>query len=480
MSTRPSTGHSWITSPPPAHRAGTRPAGRSDPTDGGADAARGSRDATRDEARVAGDVIRLVERLVGAAAAARASDVHLEAADDALHVRHRVDGVMRDVERLPSALGLPLVSRVKILAGLDIADRLRPQDGRARVAVAGGAIDVRVSTLPAARGESVVLRLQPGDAALPTLDALGFATADRARVERLLDAREGLVLVTGPTGSGKTTTLYAALGRLRSRGGVNVVTVEDPVERRVPGVVQVQVHERTGLTFATALRAILRQDPDVVLVGEIRDRETASIAAQAALTGHLVLATLHTIDAASAVTRLTDVGVEPFQVAAALRGVIAQRLVRRRCARCGGGEATGCVTCHGAGFHGRSAVVEVLLADAPVRRRIARGGGPQAVARAARARGMATLWESGLSQVRAGVTTLDELRRVLDPPGEDDAPGGPGRSVHPPPGPVPSRVAEGRPPPASPPGPPPGPARPASPGAPRLPHLDEQFDVLLP
>lgn len=424
------------------------------------------------DAREGGDVIRLVERLVGDAAAARASDVHLEAADDALHVRHRVDGVVREVERLPGALGLPLVSRLKILAGLDIADRLRPQDGRARIAARGATVDVRVSTLPAARGESVVLRLQPGDAALPTLDALGFAPDDRARVERLLDAREGMVLVTGPTGSGKTTTLYAALHRLRERGGVNVVTVEDPVERRVPGVVQVQVHERTGLTFATALRAILRQDPDVVLVGEIRDRETAAIAAQAALTGHLVLATLHTIDAASAVTRLVDVGVEPFKVAAALRGVVAQRLVRRCCPACGGRgtlPAGACAPCGGAGLHGRAAVVEVLLADAPVRRRIARGLGPQAIARAARGRGMATLWESGVAQLRAGVTTAAELRRVLDPPADEHPPAGARRA----------RVAEERPPPAGAPGRPPRPG-PHDGGWPALPALDETFDVIPP
>jgi type II secretory ATPase GspE/PulE/Tfp pilus assembly ATPase PilB-like protein len=393
--------------------------------------------------RATADVVRLVERLVADALTVGASDVHVEAGEEAVRVRHRVDGVLRDVELLPRAVGLPLVSRLKILAGLDIADRLRPQDGRARVRVAAGTVDLRLSTLPAARGENVVLRLQAPEAAPGTFAALGFSAGDAARVAQLLDAREGLVLVTGPTGSGKTTTLYAALGRILARGGVNVVTVEDPVERRLPGVVQVQVNERTGLTFATALRAILRQDPDVVLVGEVRDRETAAIAAQAALTGHLVLATLHTIDAASAVTRLADVGVDPSTVAAALRGVVAQRLVRRLCASCRRARAAGwrdarlrgaapegepcwaapepptsCDACGGAGYRGRLALVEVLRAGGTITRRIAEGADAPSLAHAAHALGMTTLWESGAAAVRAGATSADELLRVLDPPAD--------------------------------------------------------------
>jgi general secretion pathway protein E len=386
--------------------------------------------------------VRLVERLVRDALAVGASDVHVEAGEEAVRVRHRVDGVLRHVETLPRDVGLPLVSRLKILAGLDIADRLRPQDGRARVRTPAGEVELRLSTLPASRGENLVLRLQAPEAAAGTFAALGLSDADAGRVEALLDAREGLVLVTGPTGSGKTTTLYAALARVQARGGVNVVTVEDPVERRLPGVVQVQVNERTGLTFATALRAILRQDPDVVLVGEVRDRETAAIAAQAALTGHLVLATLHTIDAASAVTRLADVGVEPATVAAALRGVIAQRLVRRLCDVCRRPRAAGwrderlrgrapegepgyeavstdaspCAGCGGAGYRGRVALVEVLRADAALTRLVAEGADAPALGVAARARGMRTLWESGVAAVRAGVTDAEELLRVLDPP----------------------------------------------------------------
>ena len=392
------------------------------------------------------DVVRLVDDLLRAAVRAKASDLHLEASEDGVRVRHRVDGVMREIARLPRAVGPPLVSRLKILAALDIADRMRPQDGRAQLVVDGRRVEARVSVLPAARGENVVLRLQDPEAALESLDALGLGPAVRAHVERLLDAREGLVLVTGPTGSGKTTTLYAALRLLLARGGLNVVTVEDPVERRLPGAVQVQVHERAGLGFAAALRSILRQDPDVVLVGEVRDRETAAVAAQAALTGHLVLATLHTLDAAGAVARLADVGVEPFRLAAALRGVIAQRLVRALCpacrvrvpagwrdARLGGcapeGEVvwtasrTGlapaggpCGRCGGAGYRGRLAVPEVLVADAALAERIARGASAASLAGAAHAAGMTSLWANAVERVRAGATSVDELLRVLEPP----------------------------------------------------------------
>jgi type II secretory ATPase GspE/PulE/Tfp pilus assembly ATPase PilB-like protein len=403
------------------------------------------------------DVVRIVERLVRDALAAGASDVHVEAGEESVRVRHRVDGVLRAVEALPRDVGLPLVSRLKILAGLDIADRLRPQDGRARVRTASGEIELRLSTLPASRGENLVLRLPAPEAAAGTLAALGLSADDAARLEALLDAREGLVLVTGPTGSGKTTTLYAGLARVQERGGVNIVTVEDPVERRIPGVVQVQVNERTGLTFASALRAILRQDPDVVLVGEVRDRETAAIAAQAALTGHLVLATLHTIDAASAVTRLADVGVEPATVAAALRGVVAQRLVRRLCGHCRRARAAGwrddrlrgappegeagfvagvppaadgadverpaCAACGGSGYRGRVALAEVLRADAVLTRMVADGADAPALSVAARARGMRTLWESGVAAVRAGVTSAEELLRVVDPPADVGARG---------------------------------------------------------
>src|SRR5512143_809275 len=238
----------------------------------------------------AAPVTNLVDQLLAGGIASRASDIHIEPEEQGIAVRHRVDGLLTLARTLPRAVGPALVSRIKILSGLDIADRLRPQDGRARVAVNGGAVDLRVSTLPAAHGEKVVIRVLDGRSNALTLDSMGLFPDELARVERLLQAREGLILVTGPTGSGKTTTLYAALRALQQRG-VNIVTVEDPVEYRLPGIVQVQVNEKAGLTFATALRSIMRQDPDVVLIGEIRDRETAEIAIQASLTGHLVLST---------------------------------------------------------------------------------------------------------------------------------------------------------------------------------------------
>jgi len=385
-------------------------------------------------------VMQLVDHVLAEAIAARASDVHVEMEERGVAVRFRIDGVLRQTMSLPKGVGGPLVSRVKIMAKLDIADRLRPQDGRARVAVNGSPVDLRISTLPSAHGEKVVVRILDQRATVLSLDVLGMHAAERARVERLLASREGLVLVTGPTGSGKTTTLYSMLREVQRRG-VNVVTVEDPVEYRLPGIVQVQVHEKAGLTFAAALRSILRQDPDVILVGEIRDRETAEIAVQAALTGHLVFSTLHTIDSAGAVARLGDLGVESFKLAAALKGVIAQRLVRRLCAACrtaassvpssvgaalAAGSAAlaprGCVDCASTGYRGRLAVTEVLVVDAEVERRIAGGDSSDRVTDAARSAGMRSLWEAGLAHVAAGATSADELLRVVEapaaPPGE--------------------------------------------------------------
>jgi len=280
-------------------------------------------------ADVGTSVIRLVDQLLAEGIQAGASDIHIEPEEQGIAVRHRVDGLLHHARTLPRYVSPSLVSRVKILSGLDIADRLRPQDGRARVAIQGSVVDLRVSTLPASHGEKIVIRVLDGSAGLRTLDSIGFSPADLARIRSLLEQREGLLLVTGPTGSGKTTTLYAALREIQARG-VNIVTVEDPIEYRLPGIVQVQVHERAGLTFSAALRSIMRQDPDVILVGEIRDRETAEIAIQASLTGHLVLTTLHTNDAPSAVTRLLDIGVAGYQIATAVKGVIAQRLLRRR------------------------------------------------------------------------------------------------------------------------------------------------------
>ena len=383
-------------------------------------------------------IIRLVDHIFAEGITSRASDIHLEPEEGGVAVRYRIDGVLRQTMVLPRAAGIPLVSRIKIMSGLDIADRLRPQDGRARVAVNGVPIDLRVSTLPASQGEKVVVRILDTRATVLSLDGMGLRTDELDRIKRLLEMREGVILVTGPTGSGKTTTLYSALRQIQTRG-VNIVTVEDPVEYRLQGVVQVQVHEKAGLTFAAALRSILRQDPDVVLVGEVRDRETAATAVQASLTGHLVLTTLHTIDAASSITRLTDIGVESYKLAAALKGIIAQRLLRRVCPQCrevwmdpipdrlrawipAGTplfRAGGCDHCAQTGYRGRMAVVEVLVSNPEVERRISAGESVDRVADAAREGGMRSLWESGVSRVVGGETTIEELLRVLEVPQED-------------------------------------------------------------
>ena len=323
------------------------------------------------------------------------------------------------------------------MAELDIADRLRPQDGRARVMVNGARVDLRVSTLPASAGEKVVIRILDSRSTVLNVDALGLSARDYERLQGLLNLREGIVLVTGPTGSGKTTTLYAGLRTIQQRG-VNIVTVEDPVEYKLNGVVQVQVNEKAGLNFAAALRSILRQDPDVVLIGEIRDRETATIATQASLTGHLVLSTLHTIDAASAVARLIDIGIEPFKIAAALKGAIAQRLLRRLCLACrapmttplperlrrffpateGLYKAVGCKECGNTGYRGRLAVMEILVTDPEVERRISAGESTERISDAARRAGMRTMWDSGVEHILSGETDIDELLRVCEVPGD--------------------------------------------------------------
>jgi type II secretory ATPase GspE/PulE/Tfp pilus assembly ATPase PilB-like protein/8-oxo-dGTP pyrophosphatase MutT (NUDIX family) len=383
-----------------------------------------------DDAGLGGDgqsISLLVDEILGAGIGERASDIHIEPEEQGIVVRHRIDGVIRVARRLPRAIAPALASRIKIVSGLDIADRLRPQDGRARVAVNGVPVDLRVSSLPASHGEKIVIRVLDGRTAVRTLDAIGFAPDELLRIERLLQSREGLLLVTGPTGSGKTTTLYAALRLLKQRG-VNIVTVEDPIEYRLHGIVQVQVNERAGLTFAAALRSIMRQDPDVLLIGEIRDRETAEIAIQASLTGHLVLSTLHTNDAASAVARLIDIGVAPYKIATAVKGVLAQRLLRRLCSKCQPQPIVSsvvtmgdrrvispCKQCGGDGYHGRLAIVEVLIATSEFERRVAAGESAERIADAARQDGMQSLWQSGLARVRNGETTEEELQRVAAP-----------------------------------------------------------------
>ena len=384
-------------------------------------------------------VVRLVDLIISEGILARSSDIHIEPEEGGVAVRYRIDGVLRQVMKIPRQAGLPLISRIKIMSSLDIADRLRPQDGRARVAVNGQPIDLRVSTLPAALGEKVVIRILDSRATVKSLDSLGLNANETEGIKRLLENHEGILLVTGPTGSGKTTTLYSCINQIKSEG-VNIVTVEDPVEYRMQGIVQVQVQEKAGLTFASALRSILRQDPNVVLVGEIRDRETAQIAVQASLTGHLVLSTLHTNDAANAVTRLVDIGVEAYKIAAALRGVVAQRLMRKLCPTCKEVwmetppdrlrkwvpkgtplyRAAGCPDCAMTGYRGRFGIIEVLTVSAEVERRIAAGETAEHIAGAARRGGMKGLWDSGLAHVLRGESTLDELTRVVDIPEEDD------------------------------------------------------------
>ncbi len=384
--------------------------------------------------RIAGEsVIKLVDRLVAAGIDARASDIHLEPEETGIAVRHRIDGLLRHVSLLPKAVGIPLVSRIKIMAKLDIADRLRPQGGHASVALAGARVDLRVSTLPASHGEKVVIRILDQRGAIRSLESLGLDDIDAPRMQRLLEIREGLVLVTGPTGSGKTTTLYAGLRQIQQKG-LNIITVEDPVEYRIPGIVQVQINDKAGLSFAAALRSILRQDPDVVLIGEIRDRETAAIAIQAALTGHLVFATLHTNDACSSITRLTDLGVDNAKLAAALKGIVAQRLIRRLCADCrivansGAPEQlrpsiaddvlvhtpVGCEACSMTGYRGRLAVTEIVIGDADLERAIVAGTSVDGLASIARRGGSRSLWESGIAHLTAGKTSGDELLRVLE------------------------------------------------------------------
>ncbi len=376
-------------------------------------------------------VIRLVSMLLTEALGARASDVHLEAYPDALRVRYRIDGVLRDAPSPPLTMAPAVVSRLKVMANLDIAERRLPQDGRIRLPLQDRQVDVRVSTVPTLHGESLVLRLLDKSASTLDLDALGMSSADLARFEDVLRRPHGIVLATGPTGSGKTTTLYAALQRLRT-GREKIVTVEDPVEYQLAGIPQVPVNERVGVTFASALRSLLRQDPDVMLVGEIRDGETAEIATQAALTGHLVLSTLHTNDAVGALTRLVDLGVAPFLVAATVEAVLAQRLVRTTCIVCGAkvhatdaeraelGLATlkevrrgaGCNACGNSGYTGRTGVYELIVLDDDMRTAITGGGGATAVRALARARGITLLRDDGARLVVEGRTTPEEVLRV--------------------------------------------------------------------
>jgi general secretion pathway protein E len=381
-------------------------------------------------------IIRLVNSLLFQAVKDRASDIHIEPFERVLTVRFRIDGILYDVISPPKRFQPVIISRVKVMAGLDIAEKRLPQDGRIRTKVAGKDIDVRVSVIPTAHGERVVLRLLDRASTLLGLEELGLSARNVTMVDRLIHQSHGIVLVTGPTGSGKTTTLYAALSTINSTER-NIITIEDPIEYQLQGVGQMQVSPKIDLTFANGLRSILRQDPDVIMVGEIRDSETAEIAIQAALTGHLVFSTLHTNDSASAVTRLVEMGTEPFLVSSSVLAVMAQRLLRRVCDQCrrelrpsaellaeigltpeqasgrtlytGG---AGCAACKETGYRGRTGIHELLVVDDDVRALIMKNADAAAIRRAATAAGMVTLREDGAAKVLAGETTIEEVLRI--------------------------------------------------------------------
>ncbi len=380
-------------------------------------------------------IVKLVNQVLADAVRMRASDIHIEVQRDALRVRYRVDGLLRDMMNAPKRIATSVISRIKIISGLDIAERRVPQDGRTRFVVEGNAIDARISTLPSLHGEKVVIRLLSRGDAIPRLSGLGFEAKQLQRFQASLAVPQGLVLITGPTGSGKTNTLYSAIAEIRSPEK-NIVTLEDPIEVQLPGITQVGVNVKAGMTFAAGLRSILRQDPDIILVGEVRDHETAELAIKAAMTGHLVLTTLHTNSAVAALTRLVDMGVEPFMVASSLTCAIAQRLVRKPCDSClepytpdeltlamlgltrtdlAGSRpmrGSGCPECGDTGYRGRTAVYEVLEVDAAMRQVLLTDASEQAIAAQARSAGMATLRAAALDKAMKGQTTFEEAVRV--------------------------------------------------------------------
>ena len=387
-----------------------------------------------------GPVIRFVNSVIVRAVTDRASDIHIEPHDGELAIRFRIDGVLRPATSVPLDRGPAIVSRLKVMSDLDITERRVPQDGRVGMRIGDRQIDLRVATLPTVGGESVVVRLLDRSTVAPDIAELGFSPESLARFEASYRQPHGLVLVTGPTGSGKTTTMYAALSRLNDSRR-KIITVEDPVEYRLPGVNQVQVHPKAGLTFASGLRSMLRCDPDVIMVGEIRDVETARIAVDAALTGHLVLATIHTNDAPSALVRITEMGVEPFLVASALRGVMSQRLARQLCRECREAapvartalsglttfesldwdadaplpsyRARGCARCSGSGYRGRFAIGEMLVVDDTIERLVVDRAAATDIRIAARQAGMRPMADEGVTAMVTGRTSIEELTRII-------------------------------------------------------------------
>jgi len=378
-------------------------------------------------------VIKLVNSILGQAVAEGASDIHFEASEGEMRIRFRIDGVLQEAARVPKRMVSGVISRVKIMSDLDIAEKRLPQDGRVGISLDGRRVDLRVTTLPTQRGESATIRILDEASALRTLDDLGMAGEERTRFESSFRKPYGAILVTGPTGSGKSTTLYAALQELN---GVekNIVTIEDPVEYRLDGVNQIGVHRKAGLTFAAGLRSVLRADPDVIMVGEVRDAETARIAIESALTGHMLLTTLHTNDAPGAITRLNEMGIESFLTASAVDCVVAQRLARVLCPNCkrrvmlpqraleesgfrvGAGieayEPVGCPRCHSVGYRGRVGIYSVMVMSERIKEMVIEGASEADIGRAAREEGMLTLREAGLAKVRAGVTSIEEVARV--------------------------------------------------------------------
>lgn len=379
-------------------------------------------------------IVKLVNSLLSQAVSQKASDIHFDAGARDMRVRLRVDGVLQEIARVPARMVPPLVSRIKIMCELDISERRLPQDGRLGLSVDGAPIDIRAVTIPTVHGESVVMRLLDRSAALIDLDHLGLEAGARARLDEAIGLAHGSVLVTGPTGSGKSTTLYAIINRLNAPDR-NIVTIEDPVEYQLDGITQMPVNLRSGLTFAAGLRSMMRADPDIIMVGEIRDRETAQISIEAALTGHLLFSTLHTNDAPSAVTRLVEMGIEPFLVASSVRCVIAQRLTRMLCTSCRqpvtlradalrhagfdcdedieAFDAMGCARCGGGGYRGRVGIYEIMPVSAAIRQLALDRAASDSVAATARSEGMRTLREDALRKVREGLTAIDEVIRVL-------------------------------------------------------------------
>ncbi len=374
-------------------------------------------------------VIRLVNMIISRAVENNASDIHIEPFEKEVKVRYRIDGVLREVDSLPKKLLPAVTSRIKIMARLDIANRRTPQDGRTKIKVGGREVDIRVATLPTIYGEQVVMRLLDKEKSEWDVDRIGLSPEEKDLFLNLISASHGMILVTGPTGSGKTTTLYSAL-KVLNKEEVKIITIEDPVEYVIPGIIQIQVNPQAGLTFASGLRSIVRQDPDIIMVGEIRDKETADIAIHAALTGHLVLSTLHTNDAPSAITRLTDMGIDSFLVASSVIGIVAQRLVRVICPNCReevtlpedvkkrfnfSGPAfrgKGCEICKYSGYTGRTAIYEILIVDDDIRKAVTSSADSESIKKIAVSKGMKTLMESGLEKVRKGITTLEEVMRV--------------------------------------------------------------------